>query len=353
MKSIGKQAISNSIGQKTVAAEFLQTSIGGDDFFSKSQINQAKDLDLLSFLRWYKPDELKYLGGGEFSTATHDSLKISNGKWHWFSRGIGGRTALDYLINVEGKNFTDAMHLVMSVKNQLYLNPEFTKTSRVKRSHNKPDKPFEIPAKADDNDRAIAYLRSRGIGMDIIKQCIRQGLIYQDKHHGNVVFVGKDSSGKPRNAMLRGTGHGSNFKKDAPGSNKNYSFSYPSVNSSDCLRVFESAIDLLSDMTIQKHESNTWTDIHRLSLGGISANALDQYLQDHPEIRQIILCLDNDEPGLTAARELSSALTARGFSIQTELPPQGKDFNEYLCKYYKPERIRNSSIKHKSQKEER
>ncbi|MDD3035100.1 MAG: DUF3991 and TOPRIM domain-containing protein [Bacteroidales bacterium] len=310
-------------------------------------------MDLLSFLRRYKPDELKYLGGGEFSTATHDSLKISNGKWHWFSRGIGGRTALDYLINVEGKTFTEAMHLVLSVKNQLYLNPEFTKTSRVKRSHNKPDKPFDLPAKADDNNRAIAYLRSRGISIDIIKQCIRQGLIYQDKLHGNVVFIGKDISGKPRNAMLRGTGHGSNFKKDAPGSNKNYSFSYPAANHSDCLRVFESAIDLLSDMTIQKHEANIWSDVHRLSLGGLAANALHQYLQDHSGIRQITFCLDNDEPGLTAARELSAELIARGFTAESELPPQGKDYNEFLCKYYEPERIRNSSIKHKSQKEER
>ena len=310
-------------------------------------------MDLLSFLRWYKPDELKYLGGGEFSTATHDSLKISNGKWHWFSRGIGGRTALDYLINVESMTFTEAMHLVLSVKNQLYLSPEFNKPGRVKRSHNKPDKPFELPVKADDNNRAIAYLRCRGISMDIIKRCIRQGLIYQDKLHGNVVFVGKDISGKPRNAMLRGTGHGSNFKKDAPGSNKNNSFSYPAANRSDCLRVFESAIDLLSDMTIQKHEANTWSDVHRLSLGGLSANALDQYLLDHPEIRQIILCLDNDEPGLTAAHELSADLIAKGFTAESELPLQGKDYNEFLCKYYEPERIRNSSIKHKSQKEER
>jgi DNA primase len=106
-------------------------------------------------------------------------------------------------------------------------------------------------------------------------------------------------------------------------------------------------------MTIQKHETNTWSDVHRLSLGGLSANALDQYLQDHPGIRQITLCLDNDEPGLTAARELSTELIAKGFIVKSELPPQGKDYNEYLCKYYDPERVRNSSIKHKSQKEER
>ena len=36
-------------------------------------------------------------------------MKISNGKWNWFSRKIGGKTALDYLIKVQGFSFTQAV----------------------------------------------------------------------------------------------------------------------------------------------------------------------------------------------------------------------------------------------------
>ena len=58
---------------------------------------QAREMDLLTYLRTYEPQELVHFGGGTYCTREHDSLKISNGKWCWFSRGIGGYSALDYL----------------------------------------------------------------------------------------------------------------------------------------------------------------------------------------------------------------------------------------------------------------
>ena len=63
-------------------------------------VAKAKEMDLLTYLKNYEPSELVHFGGSTYCTRTHDSLKISNGKWCWFSRGIGGKTALDYLIKV-------------------------------------------------------------------------------------------------------------------------------------------------------------------------------------------------------------------------------------------------------------
>ena len=76
---------------------------------TKEQIAQAKEWDLLSYLQTYEPQELKRSGPNEYCTRTHDSLKISNGKWCWNSQGIGGRTALDYLIKVRGMDFVGAV----------------------------------------------------------------------------------------------------------------------------------------------------------------------------------------------------------------------------------------------------
>jgi hypothetical protein len=79
---------------------------------SKQTIQQAKQLDLLTYLQRYEPSELVHIAGQEYTTKSHDSLKISNGKWHWFSKGLGGSTALDYLIHVRKMPFLDAvMHL--------------------------------------------------------------------------------------------------------------------------------------------------------------------------------------------------------------------------------------------------
>ena len=78
-------------------------------FIAPELIIQAKQMDLLTYLRNYEPYELVKFSGNTYCTRTHDSLKISNGKWIWWSRGIGGRSALDYLIKVKGYSFLEAV----------------------------------------------------------------------------------------------------------------------------------------------------------------------------------------------------------------------------------------------------
>ena len=63
-------------------------------YLSKEQIAAAREMDLLTYLRRFEPEELVHIGGDTYATRTHDSLKISNGKWCWWSRNIGGTNAL-------------------------------------------------------------------------------------------------------------------------------------------------------------------------------------------------------------------------------------------------------------------
>ena len=51
------------------------------------QIEQAKRVDLLTYLQTCEPHELVRLSDRVYTTRSHDSLKISNGKWCWWSRG--------------------------------------------------------------------------------------------------------------------------------------------------------------------------------------------------------------------------------------------------------------------------
>ena len=69
--------------------------------FDPAVIEQARQIDLLSYLQRYEPSNLKRVAGNVYCTREHDSLKISNGKWYWWSRGIGGYSALDYLMKVQ------------------------------------------------------------------------------------------------------------------------------------------------------------------------------------------------------------------------------------------------------------
>lgn len=69
---------------------FKSLEKGGDamPYFSQSQITEARQLDLLTYLRLYEPNELVHVSGNIYSTRTHDSLKISNGKWMWWSKKL-------------------------------------------------------------------------------------------------------------------------------------------------------------------------------------------------------------------------------------------------------------------------
>ena len=44
-------------------------------------LEQARQIDLLTYLQNCEPHELVRISGNNYTTRTHDSLKISNGKW--------------------------------------------------------------------------------------------------------------------------------------------------------------------------------------------------------------------------------------------------------------------------------
>lgn len=290
-------------------------------------------MDLLAYLERYEPDELVHISGHEYTTRTHDSLKISNGKWNWFSKGIGGINALDYLIQVKGMRFMEAVTHLTGIRYQERVTP--TPRAYAKEPLSSSDKAdFVLPPKNFNTRLVESYLRKRGISQEILDFCIDQDLLYESARYHNAVFVGCDLQGIPRHATQRGISPESHFRRDASKSNKRYTFSLPARSASDRLFVFEGAIDLLSHATIDKLTGNDWQQVHRVSLGGLAPLAMDQYIKDHPEISIVTLCLDTDEPGRSAVKLFTDNLTASGFQVQDAPPPIGKDYNEYLCQQW-------------------
>ena len=298
-------------------------------YVTREQIEQAKQMDLLSYLKAFEPDELVRINSDTYTTRTHDSLKISNGKWCWWSRGIGGRSALDYLIKVCGIEFIEAVKHLCGCTRYTPLPPVFTV---------KPPKklPFVLPAPYANNERVLRYLTGRGIDPDILTYCIKTGRLYEDENH-NCVFVGFDSRGHPKYAMLRSSSPTSVFLREADSSDKRYSFALPFRQDADTVYLFESAIDLLSFATLRK---DAWQDFNYLSLSGVYKprknlietplpTALAQYLHEYPYVRHIVLCLDNDEAGRLAAQTICALLPER-YTTKLLLPDKGKDYNHHL-----------------------
>ena len=294
-------------------------------------ILQAKQMDLLTYLQNYEPQELVHFSGNVYCTRTHDSLKISNGKWCWHSRGIGGRSALDYLIKVNGMSFTAAVEQIMG--RAAIAPPVFVSQPK------EPPKPFIMPPMDVGVVDVERYLVGRGISRDLIRYCADLRILYQTRRgkYFNAVFVGYDKDKIPRYASVRGTG--GNFKGDADGSDKRYSFALP--NGSEHLHLFESAIDLLSFATLEEIRIPNFFDGDLLSLSGVYKPkqriedsalppALTQYLTDHPGIKSVHLHLDNDLAGRFATKAIMAVLPKR-YTVTDEPPPSGKDYNETLC----------------------
>ena len=300
-------------------------------YVTPEQIAQAKEWDLLTYLQRFDPQELVHFGGNTYCTRTHDSLKISNGKWHWFSRKIGGKTALDYLIKVQGFSFTEAVEALAG--------PNFSPPPLAAHAMPKEQEPRKLvlPQSSRCATHVVSYLQGRGIDYDVIDYCIQTGRLYESLPYHNVVFVGRDQTGQPRYAALRGIV--GDFKGEAPGSDKRYSFAIAENPDAPSVHLFESAIDLLSYATLLKMKGRDWRQDTMLSLAGVFKQnqefviplALSQYLQDHSRVQTIHLHLDNDAVGRDAAEGIRNGMQGQ-YEVLDQPPPRGKDVNEFLMR---------------------
>lgn len=299
---------------------------------TREQIDAAKKIRAIDFLRKYRSYELvPSQCRGEFELRSHDSFKINgeNSVWHWKSRDIGGKSALDYLIHVEGVGFLDAVQMLMDeapVVEQPLL-------------ANKPEQQeFLLPGAAPDNRRVYAYLLSRGIDRDVIDDCVRAGILYESAVYHNAVFLGTDGSGTPRYAFLRGTYTKTtrHFRAEVAGSDKRYSFCLPPEGESRRVAVYEAAIEVLAHLSLEQTR-----DKYRLSLGGIYApkegiaatsfkkpTALTAFLEQHPNVCEIEICTNNDHAGRWAAEHIRREYEGK-YRIIMNLPDrEGADYGD-------------------------
>lgn len=274
-------------------------------------LDELKKVDLVTYFRTIMPYELVKVSANEYTTKTHDSLRMSNGLWNWCSRGFGGRNAIDYLMKTEQLEFNDAANLLLKqLQNKVpTIDQQPAKTQ---------ERQIIIPEKNTASDNVISYLKSRGIDEEIIKECIEKHLIYEEKHYHNAVFVGYDDLGNIKYAGCRSTNE-TIFKQDATGSDKSYSFRLESNTKTDTIYIFEGAIDALSYATFLKLYGMDYKAKTLISLAGIyqpASNiskskiplAIQRYLDKHPETKNIFLCFDNDKAGRKASNALQIVL---------------------------------------------
>ena len=296
-------------------------------FVAPEELAKARRMDLLTFLKEKDPGQLVHVAGQTYCTLEHDSLKINNGKWYWHSKGLGGISALDYLIKVKGYPLPRAVETILDGGSWAVPSEHRKK---------KPDgERLILPEKAVSSAQVTAYLRQRGIHPAVIGYCLENHLLYESKPHHNAIFVGYDREAVPRYAMIRSTT--GTYKAEATGSSKRYSFRIAAEDNGRDLHVFESAIDLLSFASMLKYRGRDWRQDALLSLAGVFLVkrkgvlpvALEGFLEEHLEIQTIHLHLDNDQVGQAASKGIIESLEGK-YEVLDQPPRYGKDVNEAL-----------------------
>lgn len=276
--------------------------------YTQAQIDRANAANLEDFLR--AQGETLVRSGKEYRWKAHDSLTVCGNKWFRHSQSKGG-LPVDFVMEFYGKSFPEAVQMLTGELGE--VQPEADPT---------PSPAFRLPLRNVTNANILNYLtQERKLSPSLVNFFVSTGDIYEDAAHHNVVFVGRDADGHPRYASSRGIYE--KFRQDAAGAEKAFGFAHRGTDKQ--LLVFEAPIDLLS--FIELFPKN-WQQHNYLSLGGVSAKALQQFLSERPDVERVFLCLDADKAGEDACKRLT-ALLPDTMSV-TRIQPCMKDWNDVL-----------------------
>lgn len=320
--------------------------------FTEEELEAAKRVDLCAVA-----ESLGYTVKriGKYHTLKEmDSIRIY-GRSHWYrwsranEKGNNGGSQIDFLRVFAGMDVKEAVFWLLDFagysRNREDITEDHIRSKRAgqkslllqTRAEKQEDrKAFVLPDFAGSNVHIINYLQNeRGISRAVIDRFIHQGSLYEEKSHHNAVFVGKDISGTPKFASMRGIydRKGRPFKCDVAGNDKNYGFC-DRVEGSDQVLVFEAAIDLMSCQTLFPEGR-----ANMLALGMLHDAPLETMLREQPEIGRITFCLDNDARGREAADRLMEKYYGLGYEVE-DFPADRryKDFNEWLVGSIKAEK---------------
>ena len=279
--------------------------------YSESQISAANHVDLAAFL----------LSRGEkLSRRGNQYLWEKNQVWihghEWYSHyeSKGGH-AVSFVMRYFGLSFQNAVEELIggsSVVSSQAIEPDKIKES----------KSLILPPRSKTTNRLLCYLTGeRFISRDVVEYFIKAQTLYEDAKYHNCVFVGLDESGVSRHCHIRSTF--GNYKRTEAGSQAEYSFHHN--GESEWLFVFEAPIDVLAFITLHRKD---WQKHSYVALCSVSERALLHRLNVNPNLRKVVLCLDNDNVGISACERIKSILRNKGYSDVPILHSVNKDWDE-------------------------
>ena len=293
--------------------------------FTEEQKQQAASVDLERFLQ--TRGEKLISSGREKRLASDHSITVRGNEWYDHEEERGGH-AVSFVQKFYRMSYPEAVSMLLGG----HGGTAFPLASEKKQTE---PKAFELPPAHSDMRRVYAYLtKHRGIDREVITAFARAKLLYEDAEYHNAVFVGTDATGVARHAHKRSTNSsGKAFRINVEGSDPKHSFHH--IGTDGRLYVFEAPIDLLSYISLNPDH---WQEHSYVACCGTSSHPVMEMLTQHPEIKAVYLCLDNDEAGQTACKRMEALLEMVGVQAM-QLIPFGKDWNDDLLAQRQSEEV--------------
>ena len=261
-------------------------------------IRQARQTDLVEWL--HKNNEpLKRIGQWWYIDGC-DSLRIQGNKWYRHSQNKGGNS-IDFLVDYYNLSPKEAI----SRLTQFPICPKAKNGGGKERNikeHLASSGRFDFNSisLACDQRRIIAYLsKTRRIAVDIVLAEIRKGFLFQESQTGNAIFAMTDETCEIVGAEVVGTLSYKNirFKGIKAGSTSGYGYTVGQRRNPRFILYFESAIDVLSFITIMRSRSKPLTACLLVSMAGLKYTIIQNTLQAFGNSAVPVLCADNDKAG--------------------------------------------------------
>ena len=301
--------------------------------FTEEEISRVFDTNLIEYAI-SQGFEVKKADRKTYHVKSCGSLYLFPKGYHHFSNAESGNI-LDFAKKYQGLSFTEAVEQILGIRAYTNTIPHLPPTE--KRGD------LILPQKSDDTQQIRQYLiKDRCLDGELVNSLINQGIIFEaiTKSKGavftNCAFVSFKGE-KAKYCALRGMGK-SNFKQDVKNSDKSYGFLMNGT--SNRLFTFESPLDAISHATLMKLNGMDELADYRISEGCLSNKALSRFLENNPQITEIVFCFDNDingknykgEPynhGQEFAKKCVKKFSEKGYTTFIQTPTRN-DFNADL-----------------------
>lgn len=277
--------------------------------YTESQITAANQTDLVAFLM-SRGEKLKPCGN-QYLWERHQ-VWIHGYEWYTHYDSKGGY-AVSFVMRYYGLTFQNAIAELLGDSVSEILPPKYQP---------KPIKVLTLPQPNATMNHVYAYLmEKRFIARDVITHFAKSKTLYEDAQYHNCIFLGLDEEGIPKHCHRRATG--SSFKCTEAGSQAEYSFHHD--GESEWLFVFEAPVDMLAFITLHQKD---WQKHSYVALCSVSERAILHRLQVNPKLIKIVLCLDNDNAGISACHRIKEILKDKGYTNVRMLHSINKDWDE-------------------------